>query len=239
MLFCHQGLGQRIVAERLGVSVACVNQYLRRVLCEIAHLTARTKDMQFGLLKKELTVRRGGRRAVVAVAHKILRIAFAMLRDRKSYQDRLWTTTSCWRNATRRGGCALSGSPGCCRWPGRVRARAETAEVCLGPVGFQRKEVSAYRPSRARTIRLETIRSKSSLAHRFGSALLIGHLPLPTGRPAPTSILGGTRGRATVLVGAQERVSRLATEWYVPPPPSVAKGASRTWSRSWPRRVTG
>ena len=58
-----------------------------RILCEIAHAAARTKDVQFGPLKKGLTVRRGGRRAIVAVGHKILRIAFAMLRDREPYKD--------------------------------------------------------------------------------------------------------------------------------------------------------
>ena len=63
------------------------NRYLRRILCEIAQAAARTKDVQFGPLKRGLTVRRGGRRAVVAVRHKILRIAFAMLSDRKPYQD--------------------------------------------------------------------------------------------------------------------------------------------------------
>ena len=63
------------------------NRYLRHILCEIAHAAARTKEVQFGPLKKGLTVRRGGRRAVVVVGHKILRIAFAMLRDRKPYQD--------------------------------------------------------------------------------------------------------------------------------------------------------
>ena len=58
------------------------NRYLRRILCEIAHVAARTKDVQFGPVKKGLTVQRGGRPAIVAVGHKILRIAFAMLHDR-------------------------------------------------------------------------------------------------------------------------------------------------------------
>ena len=48
---------------------------------------ARTRDVQFGPYKQNLAKRRGTGKAVVATAHKILRIAFAMLRDGKPYQD--------------------------------------------------------------------------------------------------------------------------------------------------------
>ena len=63
------------------------NVYLRRILCEIAHAAARTRDVQFGPYKQGLAIRRGTGRAVVATAHKILRIVFAMLRDGKPYHD--------------------------------------------------------------------------------------------------------------------------------------------------------
>ena len=63
------------------------NVYLRRILCEVAHAAARTRDVQFGPYKQNLAKRRGTGKAVVATAHKILRIAFAMLRDGKPYQD--------------------------------------------------------------------------------------------------------------------------------------------------------
>ena len=63
------------------------NRYLRRILCEIAHAASRTRNAQFGPLKKGLTVRRGTGRAVMAVAHKILRIIYAMLRDGAPYVD--------------------------------------------------------------------------------------------------------------------------------------------------------
>ena len=43
--------------------------------------------MQFGPYKQQLAKRRGAGRAVVATAHKILRIVFAMLRDGKPYCD--------------------------------------------------------------------------------------------------------------------------------------------------------
>ena len=63
------------------------NRHLRRILCEIAHAASRTRNAQFGPLKKGLTVRRGAGRAVMAVAHKILRIIYAMLRDGAPYVD--------------------------------------------------------------------------------------------------------------------------------------------------------
>ena len=63
------------------------NVYLRRILCEIAHAAARTRDVQFGPYKQNLAKRRGTGKAVVATAHKILRITFAMLRDGKPYCD--------------------------------------------------------------------------------------------------------------------------------------------------------
>ena len=63
------------------------NVYLRRILCEIAQSAARTRDAQFGPYKQGLAIRRGTGRAVVATAHKILRIVFAMLRDGKPYRD--------------------------------------------------------------------------------------------------------------------------------------------------------
>ena len=63
------------------------NVYLRRILCEVAHAAARTHGVQFGPYKQQLAKRRGAGRAVVATAHKILRIVFAMLRDGKPYCD--------------------------------------------------------------------------------------------------------------------------------------------------------
>ena len=63
------------------------NVYLRRILCEIAHAAACTHGVQFGPYKQHLAKRRGAGRAVVATAHKILRIVFSMLRDGKPYCD--------------------------------------------------------------------------------------------------------------------------------------------------------
>ena len=63
------------------------NVYLRRILCEVAHAAARTRGVQCGPYKQGLAIRHGTGRAVVATAHKILRIAFAMLRDGQPYRD--------------------------------------------------------------------------------------------------------------------------------------------------------
>ena len=63
------------------------NVYLRRILCEVAQAAARTRGVQFGPYKQGLAIRRGTGRAVLATAHKILRIVFAMLRDGQPYRD--------------------------------------------------------------------------------------------------------------------------------------------------------
>ena len=63
------------------------NAYLRRILTEIAHAASRTKGAQFGPRKRAVALRRGTGRAVVAPGHRILRIAFAMLRDCRPYED--------------------------------------------------------------------------------------------------------------------------------------------------------
>ena len=78
----HESAGKRKGGKRRKGNV-----YLRRILCEIAHAAARTRDAQFGPYKQKLAHRGGAGRAVVATGHKILRIVFAMLRDRKPYRD--------------------------------------------------------------------------------------------------------------------------------------------------------
>ena len=63
------------------------NVYLRRILCEVAHAAARTRDVQFGPYKEGLAIRGGTGRAVAATARKILRIVFALLRGGQPYRD--------------------------------------------------------------------------------------------------------------------------------------------------------
>ena len=60
---------------------------LRAALVECAHGAARTKGCQFEAQHRSLAARRGYKRAIVAVAHKMLRIIHAVLRTGKPYYD--------------------------------------------------------------------------------------------------------------------------------------------------------
>ena len=63
------------------------NNNLALTLIECAHAAARTKGCQFQPYHKALLVRRGYRRAIVATAHKLARVIYAVLRDQKPYRD--------------------------------------------------------------------------------------------------------------------------------------------------------
>jgi transposase len=62
------------------------NPHVRRLLCEFAHAASRTRC---GLQARyqSLAARRGSKRAIVALAHKILRIIFFMISRRDYYRD--------------------------------------------------------------------------------------------------------------------------------------------------------
>lgn len=60
---------------------------LRAVLIECAHGAARTRGCQFQGYHKALMVRRGYKRAIVATAHKMLRVIYVVLRDGTPYHD--------------------------------------------------------------------------------------------------------------------------------------------------------
>jgi len=62
------------------------NLYVRRLLCEFAHAASRTTSV-FKSKFQSLLVRRGHKRAIVAVGHKLLRSIFFMLKRREYYQD--------------------------------------------------------------------------------------------------------------------------------------------------------
>lgn len=62
------------------------NQYLRRVLCETANAAIKTR-CQFKDKYQTLIVRRGHKRSIIAVGHKMLRVAYTLLKDNKHYQD--------------------------------------------------------------------------------------------------------------------------------------------------------
>ena len=80
------------------------DRYVRSVLCEIAHAASRTRNAQFGPLKKGLTVRRDAGRAGAPVAHKILRIICAVPLDGAPYVDPEVDYNTWSRSATARAG---------------------------------------------------------------------------------------------------------------------------------------
>ena len=78
------------------------NLYVRRLLCEFAHAASRTQSV-FQSKFKALVVRRGHKRAIVALAHKILRTILFMVKRREHYRDSAtdYEALSVQRNAPR------------------------------------------------------------------------------------------------------------------------------------------
>lgn len=63
------------------------NAWVRRLLCEFAQAAARSRCA----LKEKfaaLSVRKGHKKSIVALAHKMLRILFAMLKNNTPYRDK-------------------------------------------------------------------------------------------------------------------------------------------------------
>ncbi len=78
----HQSAGKQIRGTtRKG------DRWLRQALIEAAQGAMRTKDTYLSAQGRRLTHRRGKKRAVVAVAHTILVIAYHLLQRRQAYQD--------------------------------------------------------------------------------------------------------------------------------------------------------
>jgi len=78
------------------------NPYVRRLLCEFAQAARRTKSA-FQSKFQSLIVRRGYKRAIVALAHKMLRTLFFMLKRGEYYRDSAthYEQLSVQRNASR------------------------------------------------------------------------------------------------------------------------------------------
>jgi hypothetical protein len=57
------------------------------VLTDVAWSVARTKDNYLAAQYQRLAQRRGGKRAAMAIAHRVLRIIYDMLRDGTTYED--------------------------------------------------------------------------------------------------------------------------------------------------------
>lgn len=63
------------------------NRWLRRCLCQAAWAVSTKKNSYLSALYRRLAARRGGKRAVIAVAHNLLVIAYYILRDGVCYRD--------------------------------------------------------------------------------------------------------------------------------------------------------
>lgn len=63
------------------------SSHLRTILTSCAHAAARTKDTQFQGKHRQLTARRGYKRAILATAHQLAKVIWAVLRDQEPYYD--------------------------------------------------------------------------------------------------------------------------------------------------------
>ena len=63
------------------------NRPLRAILTQLAHAAVRTKDTYLSALYQRLAVRRGKKRAIIAVAHSIMRSVFHMLSRNEVYRE--------------------------------------------------------------------------------------------------------------------------------------------------------
>jgi transposase len=63
------------------------NVWLRLILEQAAWAASRTKGTYLSALYHRLAARRGAKRAIIAVAHAILRIIYSLLRHKSSYKD--------------------------------------------------------------------------------------------------------------------------------------------------------
>jgi len=62
------------------------NPYVRSLLCEAANSARKTRS-QFQGLYKGLVIRRGHKRAIVAVGHRILRVVYTLISRKEPYRD--------------------------------------------------------------------------------------------------------------------------------------------------------
>lgn len=63
------------------------NAWVRRLLCEFAQAASRSRSALKGKFAA-LSIRKGHKKSIVALAHKMLRIIFALLKDGKPYRDK-------------------------------------------------------------------------------------------------------------------------------------------------------
>lgn len=62
------------------------NRQLKQALCEMSNSAAKS-DCQFKSKYKSLVIRRGHKKAVIALGHKIMRVAYILLKTEQAYKD--------------------------------------------------------------------------------------------------------------------------------------------------------
>jgi transposase len=78
----HESAGKRL-SGKTGQG----NRWLRSALVQAAHAAVKVKDSYLGVFYRRLVSRHGVKKAIVAVAHKLLIIAYTLLTKRAHYQD--------------------------------------------------------------------------------------------------------------------------------------------------------
>lgn len=73
--------------KRMSGTMRDGNKWLRRALCQAAWAVTRKKDCYLSAQFRRLAARRGMKRAVMAVAHSMLIIGYAMLKTGRSYHE--------------------------------------------------------------------------------------------------------------------------------------------------------
>ena len=63
------------------------NRWLRSALIQAAHAAVKVKDSYLAAFYRRLVARRGVKKALVAVAHKLLRLAYTLLCKREPYRE--------------------------------------------------------------------------------------------------------------------------------------------------------
>jgi len=74
--------------KRYSSSIGQGNPWLRSTLIQAAHAAVKVKDSYLAAFYHRLVARRGVKKAIVAVARKILLIAYTLLRKREGYRER-------------------------------------------------------------------------------------------------------------------------------------------------------
>ena len=73
--------------KRMSGTMRDGNRWLRRTLCQAAWAASRKKNSYLSSQFKRLAARRGIKRALMAVAHSIIIIAYSMMKKAKSYEE--------------------------------------------------------------------------------------------------------------------------------------------------------